>query len=113
MRKHDESNKGEKKKTLIPNKGKSNHKQMPEISVCKSGVMKLLSSLNIHKATGPDEISARLLKESASQITPAFVFLFQAYLSQGKVPDEWKNANVVPIFNKIVQGQWPSFRETQ
>ena len=73
---------------------------MPEIHVGTSGVYKLQKNLKAHKATGPDGISARLLKETASQVAPAITLLFQASLLQGSVPDEWKRANVVPIFKK-------------
>ena len=42
---------------------------MNTIIVSTSGVFKLLSNLNIHKATGPDDIPARLLKELAAELT--------------------------------------------
>ena len=73
---------------------------MPDMQVGISEVYKLLKTLEVHKATGPDGISARWLKETASQFVPAISLLFQASLSQGSVPDEWKRANVAPIFKK-------------
>ena len=48
---------------------------MPDIHVSVSGVEKLLSKLNIHKATGPDEIPSRILKEYASEIAPTLTLL--------------------------------------
>ena len=36
----------------------------------------------------------------ASPITPALTLIFHASLEQGKIPDEWKTANVAPIFKK-------------
>ena len=53
-------------------------------------MMKLLQGLKRHKATGPDEISSRLIKKMASPITPTLTFIFQALLEQGQIPDEWK-----------------------
>ena len=52
---------------------------------CK-GVTKLLRNLKPHKATGPDGIPARLLKETATEVAPAVILLFQASLDRGKVP---------------------------
>ena len=64
------------------------------------GVQKLLDGLNIHKASGPDGIPSRLLKELSKELAPVFALFFQASIDQGVLPDEWKEANVVPIFKK-------------
>jgi hypothetical protein len=40
---------------------------MPEITINNNGVVKLLKNLDVSKAISPDEISARLLKEFASE----------------------------------------------
>ena len=49
--------------TRIPN--------MPEITVTINGVTKLLEKLIPYKASGPDMVSARFLKEVATEISPA------------------------------------------
>ena len=43
---------------------------MGEITVDPKGVLKLLNNLNIHKASGPDGLSTRVLKECSSEISP-------------------------------------------
>jgi hypothetical protein len=45
----------------------------------------------------PDQVSLGLLKETAQQISPALTLVFQASINQGKVPEEWKSANITPI----------------
>ncbi|CAB4035969.1 Hypothetical predicted protein [Paramuricea clavata] len=60
-------------------------------------VLSLLSALSTGKATGPDGISARLLKECADVIAPSLTELFNKSLALGKVPTEWKYANIVPV----------------
>ena len=40
------------------------------IPVDPNGVLKLLNNLKIHKASGPDGLSARVLKECSSEIAP-------------------------------------------
>ena len=52
----------------FPTNDKPSFPCMPDIYVSVSGVEKLLSKLNIHKATGPDEIPSHILKEYASEI---------------------------------------------
>ena len=49
------------------------------------------------KATGPDGISARMLKETASTIAPSVTELFNLSLHQQTFPSQWKYAKVVPI----------------
>ena len=86
--------------SYIPDLGTSDVPTAPDIKVEQKGVLKLLRGLNPHKATGPDELSTRFLKEMAVPITPALTTIFQATLDQGHIPDDWKSANVAPIFKK-------------
>ena len=69
-----------------------------DINVTKNGVVKLLKDLDPFKASGPDQIGARILKESADQVADGLVLLFNASLNQGKIPIDWKHAIVSPIF---------------
>ena len=48
-------------------------------------------------ASGPDNISARILKECAKELPPSPAQLFNYLLFVGKLPTDWKIANVVPI----------------
>ena len=73
---------------------------MGEITVDPNGVLKLLNNLKIHKAPGPDALSARVLKECSSEIAPILALIYNEALAQGTVPDDWRQANVAPIFKK-------------
>ena len=53
-----------------------------------------------YASTGPDEISTKFLKEMAHPVTPALTRIFQASIDQGQTPEDWKSANVSPIFKK-------------
>jgi hypothetical protein len=59
----------------MPDMGVSSTPEIPPIIIHHNGVMKLLTSLNPHKAMGPDSIPGRLLKETAKEITPALTIL--------------------------------------
>ena len=75
----------------------------PDISpllIHDEGVANLLSSLDDHKASGPDEIPTTLLKKLATVISPVLTRIFQASLHQCLIPMDWKSANVVPVFKK-------------
>ncbi len=57
----------------------------------------LLSALDVSKATGPDGISARMLKTTAEFIAPSITKLFNLSLQTGCVPRGWKRSTIVPI----------------
>ena len=87
-------------KSNIPKKGSSDHPTMDSILVHQNSVHKLLRDLKIHKATGPDEVPAFILKSAASQLSPILTRLYQYSLDNGEVPTDWKNAHIVPVFKK-------------
>ena len=84
----------------IPCKGTSPFTPMGEITVGPKGVLLLLNGLNIYKAPGPDGLSARVLKECSSEIAPILTLIYNESLAQGTVPDDWRQANVAPVFKK-------------
>ena len=73
---------------------------MGEITVDPKGVLKLLNGLKVHNAPGPDGLSARVLKECSSEIAPILAFIYNESLAQGTVPDDWRQANVAPVYKK-------------
>ena len=79
---------------------KDNYPSMPEINVTNNGVEKLLKNIDASKATGPDEISARILKEFAPELSPLLTNIFNKSIQEGKVPKDWRQANVIPVFKK-------------
>ena len=60
----------------------------------------MLEALDVTKATGSDKIPAQLIKKTASVIAPSLCKLFSKSLSTGSFPQNWKEANVVPVFKK-------------
>ena len=73
---------------------------MKDIQVSANGIVKLLTNLKPHKAAGPDNIQARVLKELKTEIAPILEDIFQTSLNQGELPDDWKHANIAAAFKK-------------
>ena len=61
---------------------------------------KVLNNIDPAKAPGPDNISGRLLKETAPEISVSLCRLFNLSLSLGEFPDQWKPEHVCPVFKK-------------
>ena len=57
---------------------------MKELHVSVEGVTKLLRKVNPNKASGPDSIPARILKELADEIAPLLTTIFNKGLEQGE-----------------------------
>ena len=73
-------------------------------------VAKVLKSLNVNKACGPDGVSPRLLNECHMELAPILARLFNYTLSRGTLPIDWKSANVVPIFKSGEQTAVDNYR---
>ena len=58
-------------------------------------VARTLLAIDTTKATGPDGIPSRLLKETAWQIAPSLTQIFNKSLSCGEIPAEWKLAKTL------------------
>lgn len=71
-----------------------------KLQINNVGIIKLLKNLNISKAAGPDGIQNTLLKELHQELAPIITNFFNRSLSTGQLPEDWRNANITPIFKK-------------
>ena len=76
----------------------SRHPSCPEEILCsESEVGDLLAALDPSKASGKDDISAKMLKYTAYSIAPSITKLFNLSLTTGTIPSVWKKSLIVPI----------------
>ena len=71
--------------------------EISDIELTVEEVSASLSSSDTSKATGPDGIPVRILKECSTEIAPSLCALFNHSLRIGRFPAEWKNADVTPV----------------
>ena len=74
--------------------------RLPPLVITSDGVANLLNEINTSKASGPDNLPNMYLKMCAQQLAPALALIFTKSLTSGQLPEDWRNANVVPIFKK-------------
>ena len=57
-----------------------------------------LSSLDVGKLTGSDQLSSRFLKEVAGEVVVPLTNLFNYSLQHTVVPLAWKRSHITPVF---------------
>ena len=75
----------------------------PEISklvISTEGVKKLLTNIVTSKAVGPDGIPNQVLNMCATELAEGLTKIFQKSIDTGILPEDWRNANVAPVFKK-------------
>ena len=76
----------------------------------ESFVLKSINQLKTGKASGLDNISPRLLKDSAEVIAKPLTRIINVSLSQGVVPRDWKFAKITPLFKKGTASDMDNYR---
>ena len=69
----------------IPSPSITPYPNMGEID----GIRTFLQKIKPRKATGPDDILARILKDCASELAPILTFIFNRYIQEGTVLEDW------------------------
>ena len=64
---------------------------MNSVIITEETVLSNMKTMNVNKATGPDGISVRVLKEFANELSPILSKIVCFSYKQGKYPNAWKN----------------------
>jgi len=73
-------------------------KKLPIIQ--EEEVNDLLCHLDTYKSMGPDGIHLRVIRELAEELAKPLSIIYQQSWLTGEVPDDWRLANVTPIYKK-------------
>ena len=84
--------------------------EMPDINFTPYAVSEILKHLKNSSSPGPDEISQRVLKEVANEVSIPLSILFNKTMRSGTVPSDWKKANVIPIYKSGQKGKPVNYR---
>ena len=80
---------------ITPNNGLSAHDLFTEDVMYKK-----LCLLNPAKSPGPDAVHPHLLKSCADLLVTPLICIFQKSFTDSCLPDDWKSANITPLFKK-------------
>ena len=81
------------------------------IQVSSAEVCELLSTLDISKATGPDNLSVVILNNCATSLSPSLTAFINASLRSVFYVSGWKQANISPIHRKGSRQEIENYRE--
>jgi len=89
----------------------TNRADLEDIHITEETVIMMkMNKRREDKATGADDISPRLLVEINDTICHLLTAIFHKSLQSGVVPDDWKLANVTPIYKKDNRNQPCNYR---
>ncbi len=83
---------------------------LEDITISILEVKDMLKILKPDKASGPDTISPRVLKNTSETLAPILQKLFNNCLKACRFPDSWKLANVIPIHKKGATEETANYR---
>jgi len=81
-----------------------------DISFTQHDIDVQLAKLRIDKAASADGLCPRLLSETKQEISYPLFILFRQSLDEASVPDDWRCANVCPIFKKGIRSLPENYR---
>lgn len=83
-----------------------------EQTLCLSAasVKRTLMAINTRKATGPDNIPGRVLKDCAEELKDVFTDIFNTSLKQAIVPSCFKAATIIPVPKKSAPSCFNDYR---
>jgi Reverse transcriptase (RNA-dependent DNA polymerase)/Endonuclease-reverse transcriptase len=74
--------------------------ELHTVTVDRAKVLEKIKALKPASAPGPDGIGAVVLRELAEYVADPLVKVYEKSLATGEVPEDWKTANVTPIYKK-------------
>jgi hypothetical protein len=74
--------------------------QLDDVLLTEAKIKEKIRRIKPASAPGQDGIGAMLLQQLSDQVAPAMYIIYRKVLDEGKVPADWKRANVTPIYKK-------------
>jgi len=90
-------------------KSTSESDKLKEIEIKEDDVIKKLENLKV-KSPVPDDIHAKLLYELRNELVSPLTTMFNLSIKTGIVPQDWKDANVTPLFKKGSKNKPENYR---
>eukprot|EP00061_Rhincodon_typus_P002130 g16686.t1 len=94
----------------IPKIRESQGAELSIVATIKEKMLEKLNGLKVDKSPGPDGLHPRVLKEIVEEVVETLVVIFQESLESGRVPEDWKIANMTLLYKKGVRQKTENYR---
>ena len=94
----------------LPNFKDLTDKRLDRVITNENEVESLLRRIDTNKSSGPDGIGNWVLKHCAKLLSFPYSNLFNKSLETGIFPNQWKQANVCPVFKKDNKSDKTNYR---
>lgn len=84
--------------------------ELSNVIIDERVVFNKLSELNINKSPGPDNIHPKLLYELREELAKPLTQLYKLSMESSVIPQDWKDANVAPLFKKGARDKCENYR---
>jgi hypothetical protein len=81
-----------------------------KIEINEELVYKKLAEINVNKCIGVDDLHPKLLYELRDELVKPLCVLFNLSLETGSLPQDWRDANVTPLFKKGSKSMAENYR---
>jgi len=97
--------------TKVPELEEDNvRERLNYVNITARKVLRKIRDLRTGAAAGPDQIGLTILKELKDQIAEPLAAIMRKTLDDGQVPEDWKSANVTPIFKSGAKSSPANYR---
>ena len=80
----------------------SEGERLGQLVVTPEVVVSKINNMKENESPGVDGISPKILKETVEQISTPLAHVFNMSLQEGIATFEWKEANIIPLFKKLI-----------
>jgi len=80
------------------------------IAITESDVIKSISEFKEHKSPGLDGITSTYAIKTKDILAKQLCLLYNSSLAKNQIPDDWKKANISPIFKKGAKSNVENYR---
>jgi hypothetical protein len=107
---HFKSNYNNQQVSQLLSRNNNNVDNISDLILTTQQVCNSIKCLRNNISLGPDKIPSKIITLCAEEVAPSLTNLFNLSLTSGEVPNEWKLANVIPVFKSGAKNLCSNYR---
>ena len=83
---------------------------LDDIDFNRNAVLRALKKIKPNESSGPDNLPPVFFRKLSNVLAEPLSILFSSFMSIGKLPEDWKNATVLPVYKSGLSSQVENYR---